>query len=51
MTDSVYGPFCQRNIEPERDEDGDEIEMPEGGRLYVHDDVLHDPDYQFEELQ
>ena len=51
MSDSVYCPFCCRNIEPECDEFGDEIEMPEGGLLYVHDDVPHDPDYQFEELQ
>ena len=51
VTDSVYCPFCCRDIEPECDEFGDEIEMPEGGRIYVHDDVPHDPDYQFEELQ
>ena len=51
MTDSVYCPFCCRNIEPECDEFGDEIKMPEGGRIYVHDDVPHDPDYRFEELQ
>ena len=50
---SFYCPFCCRNIEPECDDDGDEIEMPEGGRVYVyvHDDVPHDPDYRFEELQ
>ena len=51
MTDLIYCPFCCRDIEPECDEFGDEIDMPEGGRLYVHDDVPHDSDYQFEELQ
>ena len=51
MTNSVYCPFCCRNIQPECDEFGDEIKMPEGGRIYVHDDVPHDHDYRFEELQ
>ena len=51
VTDLIYCPFCCRDIEPVCDEFGDEIEMPEGGRVYVHDDVPHDPDYQFEELQ
>lgn len=51
MTNSVYCPFCQRNIEPECDEDDWVIELPEGGHLYIHDDVPHDPDYKFEELQ
>lgn len=52
MTNNVYCPFCHRCIEPARDEDGELIKMPEGGRLYVHDeDVYHDPDYKFEELQ
>ena len=48
---SFYCQFCCRNIEPECDDDGEEIEMPEGGRLYVHDDVPHDQDYLLEELQ
>ena len=51
VTDLIYCPVCCRDIEPECDEFGDEIEMPEGGRMYVHDDVPHDHDYQFEELQ
>ena len=51
MTDLFYCPFCCRDIEPVCDEFGDDIEMPEGGHIYVHDDVPHDPDYQFEELQ
>ena len=51
MTENIYCPFCRRNIDPECDDDGEEIEMPEGGRLYVHDDVPHDKDYRFEELQ
>ena len=49
MTDSVYCPFCCRNIAPKCDEDGDEIEMPEGGRLYVHDDVPHPENMAFDE--
>lgn len=52
MTHSIYCPFCHRCIEPERDEDGDLIETPEGGLLFVHDDdVYHDEDYDFGELQ
>lgn len=51
MTSSMYCPFCQRDIEPECDEFGDIIETPEGGWLYLHDDVIHDEDYNFEELQ
>lgn len=52
MTDSFYCPFCQKNIEPERDDSGEIIQMDcGGGRVFVHDDVPHDPDYQFEELQ
>jgi hypothetical protein len=45
-----YCPFCQRDIEAETDEFGDEIDI-EGGRVFVHDEVPHDPDYKFEELQ
>lgn len=51
MTDSVYCPFCKRHLYPECDDDGLPFYMPEGGLLYVHDGVPHDPDYQFEELQ
>ena len=51
MTDKHYCPFCARNIQPAVDEDGDIIEMPDGGRIYIHDEVPHDEDYHFEELQ
>ena len=40
MTNSVYCPFCCRNIEPECDEFGDEIKMPIGGRMYIHDELV-----------
>lgn len=51
MTDAVYCPFCQRDIEPECDEFGDIIETPGGGWIYVHDDVEHDEDYNPGDLQ
>ena len=42
VMDSFYCPFCQKNIEPEAG-----FEEP----VYIHDDVPHDPDYRFEEMQ
>lgn len=42
-----YCPFCQRHIEPERDDLGDLYITHEGGFIYVHDEVLHDDDYTF----
>lgn len=45
-----YCPFCQRHLEPEKDEYGDVI-LIEGGMVYLHDEVIHDEDYKFEELQ
>ncbi|HDN9789315.1 TPA: hypothetical protein P2N04_001091 [Aeromonas salmonicida] len=50
MSEAKYCPFCQRDIEPEQ-EDGVVIGLASGDRVYVHDDVKHDPDYQFGELQ
>nr|AKD43394.1 hypothetical protein [Aeromonas salmonicida subsp. salmonicida] len=50
MSETKYCPFCQRDIEPEQ-EDGVVIGLASGNRVYVHDDVKHDPDYQFGELQ
>ena len=47
-----YCPFCQRNVEPFTDEDtGEILTLPDGGVVYIHDEVPHDPDYKFEELQ
>lgn len=46
-----YCPFCQRYIEPFVDDDGDEVLTADGGFIYVHDDVIHDEDYDFKELQ
>jgi hypothetical protein len=52
MQASIYCPFCQRDIEPSEDEFGELIISDNGGFIYVHDDgVLHDDDYDFEELQ
>lgn len=52
MKDKNYCPFCQRVIQPYRDEDTDEVVVLEdGGMIYVHDDVPHDDDYTFEALQ
>lgn len=44
-----YCPFCQRHIEPERDDFG-VVMTHEGGFIYVHDEVLHDDDYTFTPL-
>lgn len=45
-----YCPYCQRHIEPERDE-MDEIYLTgDGGMLYMHDAVHHDKDYTFTPL-
>lgn len=46
-----YCPFCQRNIEPYVDDDGEEILTVDGGFIYAHDDVPHDDDYDFKGLQ
>lgn len=46
-----YCPLCQRSIEPHVDDDGEEARTDDGGFIYVHDDVLHDDDYTFGELQ
>ena len=54
-----YCPFCQRDILPYVDEEtgeplvvsDSEDPLDEGGFVYVHDGVPHDPDYKFEELQ
>lgn len=59
MTNKHYCPFCQSDIEPFIDEETDEPlivrdeedPLDEGGFVYVHDDVPHDPDYNFEALQ
>ena len=51
MSEARYCPFCQRDIEPELDDDGVEIGLASGSRVYVHDDVQHDPDYLHEGLQ
>lgn len=51
MSEARYRPFCQRDIEPELDDDGVEIGLANGSRVYVHDDVPHDPDYLHEGLQ
>ncbi len=43
-----YCPFCQRNIKP-----SNWIEFERGnddGLIYVHDDVEHDEDYDFEPM-
>jgi sarcosine oxidase delta subunit len=48
---SFYCPFCQRDISPEFDESGDAIRTEGDGFVYVHDEVHHDDDYKFEELQ
>lgn len=45
-----YCPFCQRHIEPERDELGDIYTTDSGGMFYVHDEVIHDEDYTFTPL-
>lgn len=45
-----YCPFCQREIAP-YEEDGEIWTSSDGGMIYVHDDVPHDEDYNFEELQ
>ncbi len=51
MSESKYCPFCQRHIEPESDDDGVVIGLAAGSRVYVHDDVDHDPDYRHEDMQ
>lgn len=43
-----YCPFCQRDIAPWADEDG-ETTLADGSHVYVHDDVPHDTDYTFED--
>lgn len=45
-----YCPYCQREVSPES-EDGELIRTEEGGLIYVHDDVVHDDDYDFGVLQ
>ena len=45
-----YCQFCQRHIEPERDELGDIYTTDSGGMFYVHDEVIHDEDYTFTPL-
>lgn len=45
---SKYCPFCQRDIEPSNTE---EVESGlHDGYIYVHDEVGHDPDYDFTDL-
>ena len=51
MGESKYCPFCRRHIEPELDDDGVVIGISTGSRVYVHDDVPHDPYYLHEGLQ
>lgn len=46
-----YCPFCQRDIEPAVDEDGDVIVFEDGGMIFIHDDVTHDEDFDFKALQ
>lgn len=48
---SFYCPFCQRDISPELDEFGEAIRTDCDGFVYVHDEVTHDDDFRFEELQ
>lgn len=51
MQETYYCPFCQRNISPAEDDDGNVISFPDGGVIYVHDDVPHDEDFNFGVLQ
>lgn len=44
MSDQYYCPFCQRAIEPEWDDDEDDL-------VYTHDDVPHDEDFDYGPLQ
>lgn len=46
-----YCPYCQRVIYPHRDLTGELVTTPDGGFIYVHDDVEHDEDYDFRDLQ
>lgn len=55
---SKYCPFCRRHIEPFRGDDGEifiysesDDPLDEGGMVYIHDEVPHDEDYNFKELQ
>lgn len=45
-----YCPYCQRYIEPARDEFNVVYMTEEGGFVYVHDEVIHDDDYTFTPL-
>lgn len=48
---SFYCPFCQRQISPELDDDGEAIRVGGDGFIYVHDDVHHDESFNFGGLQ
>lgn len=48
---SFYCPFCQRDISPALDDGGEAIRVEGDGFIYVHDDVEHDEDFNFEVLQ
>ena len=47
---SIYCPYCQRNIEPERDAENQVI-VVDGGYIYLHDNVIHDEDYNGQAIQ
>ncbi|MGL5726597.1 MAG: hypothetical protein ACRCYD_01925 [Plesiomonas sp.] len=50
--DSFYCPFCQRNISPAVDDEGDVIMTADGGVIFVHDEgVNHDDEFNFGVLQ
>lgn len=51
MNNSFYCPYCARNINPEKDDDGYEVFAGDGGLIFVHDDMPHDEQYNFEDLQ
>ncbi|ELY5775174.1 hypothetical protein [Cronobacter sakazakii] len=48
--DARYCPFCQRHIEPARDDLGVPYRADDGGFIYVHDPVMHDDEYTFTPL-
>ncbi|UIW10377.1 hypothetical protein [Flyfo siphovirus Tbat2_3] len=48
--ESIYCPYCQREIEPQCDTKG-EVIVVDGGHIYLHDDVIHDDDYNGQTIQ
>lgn len=57
MVKTYYCPFCQKTLEPFKDEFGDVLihRDPETlavkGYIYLHDDVKHDPDWKGNTIQ